>query len=137
MTGRGGRHRLGEGLWRADFDRIDRGARRVLQVVASRERRTGAEAAELAEVVELVRTARELAWQCCVTCYERAPGASSEVPADEVLARAHRGLSRAATAAAQVAQAVVIGDEDGAAARRAASTLLHHTTEAATALAPP
>ena len=121
------RHPLGEGLWRGDFDRVDRASQRVLQVLAHQ----GSEAPEL---VEQVTQVRELVWRCCAAALERAPGADRDVPGDDDLATVHHELSRAATSVAQAAQALVIAAGDPAAADRAVAQAAARARTAAQAL---
>ncbi len=120
-------HPLGEGLWRRDFDRVDRASQRVLQVLAHQDR----EAPAL--VVELT-ACRELVWRCCSEAYQRSPGTEQDVPGDDALAAAHHALSRAATATSQVAQALVIAQADPAAADRPMAQALARARDAAAAL---
>jgi hypothetical protein len=127
------RHPLGEGLWRGDFDRVDRASRRVLQVLAGRG------SPGVRAVVADLTACRELVWRCCVEAHRRAPDADREVPGDDDLAAAHRAVSRAATAVAQAAQALVMADDLTAPhalapARRALATATGRAEEAARAL---
>ncbi|WP_336921631.1 hypothetical protein [Aquipuribacter sp. SD81] len=126
-------HPLGEGLWRGDFDRVDRASRRVLQVL------NGPGGEQVDALVADLTACRELVWRCCVEAHHRAPGADREVPAEDDLAAAHRALSRAATAVAQCAQALVMADDVETpggldAARRALAAAAARADEAARAL---
>lgn len=120
-------HPLGEGLWRADFDRVDRASRRVLQVLAHQGRKAPA-------LVEQVTQVRELVWRCCAAAVEQAPAADRDVPGDDDLATVHHELSRAATSVAQAAQALVIAEGDPSAADRAVALAAVRARTAAQAL---
>jgi hypothetical protein len=128
------RHPLGEGLWRADFERVDRASRRVLQVLPA----AGLDEPTGQALVERLRAARERVWQGCLTAHDRAPAADAEVPGDPALASAHHAFSRTATSVAQAAQALVMsGDGPGraASAGRALGKAEQLAAEAAAALA--
>lgn len=120
-------HPLGEGLWRRDFDRVDRASQRVLQVLAHQQR-------EAPTLVQELTACRELVWRCCAAALERAPASDQDVPRDDELAAAHHALSRAATAVSQVAQALVIAEADPVAAERSMAHATTRSLEAAAAL---
>lgn len=120
-------HPLGEGLWRRDFDRVDRASQRVLQVLAHQGR-------EVPDLVTDLVACRERVWRCCTAALLRAPAADQEVPGDDSLAAAHHAMSRAATAVSQVAQALVIAEGDPEAAHRAMTQAGARSREAAEAL---
>ena len=88
-------------------------------------------------LVGRVRACRETVWRCCTEAVARDPGADRDVPRDDALAGAHRAMTRAATAMAQVAQALVMAADDPAAAARAATTATARADEAAAALGLP
>ncbi len=120
-------HPLGEGLWRRDFDRVDRASRRVLQVLAHQQREAPALVGELT-------ACRGLVWRCCTAAVEQSPATDEHVPRDDGLAAAHHAMSRAATAVSQVAQALVIAEADPAAADRSMTHATARAREAAAAL---
>gem|GEM_PF-2698813 len=120
-------HPLGEGLWRRDFDRVDRASQRVLQVLAHQQR-------EAPALVDELTGCRELVWRCCAEAVERSPATDQDVPRDDDLAAAHHAMSRAATAVSQVAQALVIAETDPAAADRSMTHARARAHEAAAAL---
>jgi hypothetical protein len=122
------RHPLGEGLWRGDFDRVDRASQRVLQVL-------GHQGAEAPQLVADLTACRELVWRCCTEAVARDPDADRDVPGDDGLAAAHHALSRTATSVAQAAQALVIAEGDPAAATRALAQARASAEAAAAALA--
>ncbi|MGJ7439633.1 hypothetical protein [Aquipuribacter sp. MA13-6] len=120
-------HPLGEGLWRRDFDRVDRASQRVLQVLSHQQR-------EAPALVHELTACRELVWRCCSAAFERSPGTDQDVPGDDGLAAAHHALSRAATAVSQVAQALVIAQADPVAADRPMAQAMARAHDAALAL---
>ncbi|WP_380164573.1 hypothetical protein [Jannaschia sp. R86511] len=120
-------HPLGEGLWRRDFDRVDRASGRVLQVLAHQGR-------EAPQLVEELTACRDRVWRCCLAAVARAPGTDTDVPGDDDLAAVHHAVSRAATSVSQAAQALVIAESDPAAAQRAMAQATARSVEAETAL---
>lgn len=120
-------HPLGQGLWRADFERVDRASQRVLQMLARQ---------QLDDTV--LRTQLDAChaqvWRCCEAAFERAPDADQQVPAQPDLAAVHRHLSRAATSVAQTAQALVMSGADPDAPARALRSATAHADAAALVL---
>ena len=118
---------LGEGVWRRAHDRYRRAVDRVHQVLEGVP--AGARRDDLAEVAAVLAGLVDEVRGLCEQAQAAAPSAGLEVPGgrDGRFLDAHRALSRAATLAAQSAEAAVLArvaitaGDDGTAATRVAA----------------